>query len=750
MAMTRTRRPRPHPGPRSRPRAGLAALLGAALAAAPATALAQGGAQGSARGLTPDLEAVEWSSVRSEVPGFPGVGVFEMPRVFAQTRVVAGLAARGETRGALRAVERLIARHPLIGDFHATRALLLARLDRSGAALRAFDVALDLGYDHLGRVRRTPAFSALTSDPGFRDLAGRERTPPRIPTPRRAFPARVEGQTALVEAGNTRWRADLQSLEALFRIGSPDEPFSDFGRGRLARRINAGEAAGLAGLLYDNRDGGHSTLEREDYPGLAFVEYSDAAREAGIHYGAARQIVFDQPTFGNSSTAHTAGTFWRSQPRAMLTEAGGAERLATLYRLNHLYVYPEHRDHDPATDGGEGDLFPANTPFFVVSQGSSGSDEPFLEAIAHILAAMRPETRAYLEARGLIAPTVQMVLRRGMAGIDDERDAYLSADAHPVVFDAGRIDLARMRSIAERLTPASAPPAAVVGVLKDLDASEAVELFSGGLDERLFDTPFAIARLWRSTAGSRSMMLVAGTYAAEPGLEPRFVWRVLQGDPERVRLTPLGENGRRARLEVDWHDEIASGAHPDMASRRVDVAVFVDNGEELSAPAFVSIAMPRDQARRYEADGEGGRRLAEIDFAPEAGAEAYVDPVLFPRRPWRDVHEWLADGSHAGWTRRYADGRADERYTPRGLLIAAAGAAGRPTLLAGVEYRRRRRPDGREQVSPEPSGRRYRVIYPSDDAPEGTLVPLRPEGEEEGEEGDGAQGQGGTGAPSDG
>jgi len=85
-----------------------------------------------------------------------------------------------------------------------------------------------------------------------------------------------------------------------------------------------GRAAGNFGDLYDNRDGDHSSLWRAAYPQLGFVEYDDAAQAAALHYGLNTRILFDAPTFGNSSTAIGQGLFWRSQARAALTTPGAA------------------------------------------------------------------------------------------------------------------------------------------------------------------------------------------------------------------------------------------------------------------------------------------------------------------------------------------------------------------------------------------------------------------------------------------
>ena len=66
------------------------------------------------------------------------------------------------------------------------------------------------------------------------------------------------------------------------------------------------------------------------------------------------------------------------------------------FDARRAYVYPEHRDHDADDDreGGHGDLFPANTPCVLISQGSSGSDQPFMRAVPWTLAALRVERRA--------------------------------------------------------------------------------------------------------------------------------------------------------------------------------------------------------------------------------------------------------------------------------------------------------------------------------------------------------------------
>jgi hypothetical protein len=214
---------------------------------------------------------------------------------------------------------------------------------------------------------------------------------------------------------------------------------------RILRDLDAaGAAHGFGGILYDNRDRGHSRLKQTLFPRLSHLVYDLPLQSDGADYGLAGSILLPAVVFGNSSTAITAGPAPRSLTRFAMTRDGLPGRMARLYEDNHLYVYPEHRDHD------EADLFPANWPYTLTSQGSSGSDQPFLEAIAMTLAAFRPETFARLREERLVAPTLQMILRRSLTGVESRED-YLGGGAHPVVFDATRLRPARMVELAASL-----------------------------------------------------------------------------------------------------------------------------------------------------------------------------------------------------------------------------------------------------------------------------------------------------------
>lgn len=382
-------------------------------------------------------------------------------------------------------------------------------------------------------------------------------------------------------------------------------PIKDSPATALLRRLAAqGKAAGFAGLLYDNRDRDHSRLSPESFPGLTQLRYSKPLQKSGIDYGLAGQILFPAPVLGNSSMAVTKGEGWRSLPRLAMTTTGGPARAYRLYAANALYVYPEHRDFDTY------DMFPANWPYTVISQGSSGSDQPFLEALAMTLAAFPPETRARLTQEQLIAPTLQMILRRSRQPVTSAA-AYLSSAAHPPVFDAKTLVPGRMVGMAAALRPDEIPP------MVRLDITE--ESFSDDPADRsrLFDTPSAIARVWRGPETQHDLVLSAGR-TFDPNQRPlSFHWVVLSGDSAQIRINLNGPRNDRARIRLTWHDPNAGDRRQGLPSSRIDIGVFAWNGVHYSAPAILSVLLPLHAP-------PGGA-------APQPGIP--IDPMLFPAPP---------------------------------------------------------------------------------------------------------------------
>jgi YD repeat-containing protein len=579
--------------------------------------------------------------------------LFAMPRIAEATRAAAALAEAGDLAAAARLLDGLAAGHPGLGGLRADRAALAMLAGDPETALVELEAAAGHGFDVVS-LAADPLFAPLARDPRFRALAARPAPPPAAPAP-----APVTGE-AVVSGANTAWDPAAERLTPRFTFPETSAPVLPPGPKLAALDLlrehwRRGRAAGNWGDLYDNRDRGHSALDPAAHPQLARVVYAPAARAADVDYGLNDRIRFDRPVLGNSSTAITGGPLWRSLPRLALTRADGTGplRLWQNASSNALYVHPAHKDY------ADTDLFPANTPYLIVSHGSSGSDQPFLEAVAMILAAFRPDTKARLAAEGLIVPTVQMVFRRSQQNVTS-RASYFSGEAHPAAFEAYNINLARMVSLANSIEPGAIPPQVRIRVLEEDLGTEGVDFFGQGLSEQLFDTPAAVARIWRSKAGRRSMLVTAGDTRDPNGRPLTFEWHLLQGDPGRVKIEPLGD-GRTARITLDWHDPFRISEDNPVVTSRVDIGVFVNNGVHDSAPAMLSWYFP-PESRTY-APGPDGPRILAVDHTPKT----YADPMLFPRAGWRDDYAYDAAGRLTGWT-RHRQGRS-EAFTAAGARI---------------------------------------------------------------------------------
>src|SRR5262249_25434394 len=149
-----------------------------------------------------------------------------------------------------------------------------------------------------------------------------------------------------------------------------------------------------------------------------------------------------------------------SNPRTYYCARDGLEILQSHYLKSNLYIYPEHRDHDPGHNGvgdGYGDLYPTNTPYLLISQGSSGSDQPFMRALPFTAAAFRPEGKKKLGEPGLLMPPTQMILRSSNRQLRDPKE-YLTGKAHPTVFEGSHVDALKMVQLAHDVRLDSIPP----------------------------------------------------------------------------------------------------------------------------------------------------------------------------------------------------------------------------------------------------------------------------------------------------
>ncbi|MEO2036594.1 MAG: hypothetical protein ABGZ35_31345, partial [Planctomycetaceae bacterium] len=283
---------------------------------------------------------------------------------------------------------------------HFNLACAQARQNKPDAAMISLWNSVNKGLRNLRHLHDDPDLESLRLRDDWHDLM-QAAEEPFVPEVEQASisPRDIEAGIALIAESNTTWDLRSRRLLTFFTdkraridagvIATGTDPASTLLRKWYAQK----SVAGHMGVLYDNHDKDHSTLDPKLYPQLAKTRYSPAARQHNVHNGLQWLFHFNRIVLGNSSTAMVAGPFWRSQPRLAYCDSQVTAILASQYFGNHVYFYPEHRDYDPGTNGagGYGDVYPANTPYLVISQGSSGTDRVFMDAFAATLAAFRTD-----------------------------------------------------------------------------------------------------------------------------------------------------------------------------------------------------------------------------------------------------------------------------------------------------------------------------------------------------------------------
>lgn len=442
----------------------------------------------------------------------------------------------------------------------------LARGGRRREAFEALEKAIRLGFRRPDEIAGDSDWAALSNDKRFAELlayAREKQDQPVLSGPLAVVPAKgVFGRPLALGEQNLQWNFDLGCFEALI----------DWSDGAVAD--------GNAGDLYFNRDGGHSVIDFAAHPGLTRVSLDAEGRRRGADLDFPN-LLTDRPLFGNCSRAMTVGPFWRSLPRALTTsDAWRLKAQYALYRANQFWVYPANADIAPI--GTNGDVFASVTPYWLTTAGRSWSDKYYVDAALAASAAMPRAAKEAMVERGLLAPTLQLLIRQSLKTVV-EPDDYLSAKAHPTAFPPNGLDLARLLRTARDLKPLSVPPLAqIAGIAVGKTA------YRGKLPEITYATPCAWALTLRGDETEREYFI-----KASGGVD--YVFTQTHGADGSAKIEKLATEA--AKVTVYPHFMSATG--------RVDIAIFTKGPlTGWSAPAFVSFAV-----------GTG---------------DGYVDPVLFP------------------------------------------------------------------------------------------------------------------------
>jgi hypothetical protein len=327
--------------------------------------------------------------------------------------------------------------------------------------------------------------------------------------------------------------------------------------------VTAGTAAGWTGVVYENMDGLHASLDTSGYPGVTRIDNRDALD--GSNPGSRAQDL-DPATvlLGNASVAQTSPCCF-SVPRRSLQLTTIADR----FRENKLWWYPEHRDH------GYEDFYWFSTVTVGISQGSSGSEMDELRSLMLALGALPPAARTALQTAGQLWSALLYVSRRTRMAGDA---AYLTTQAHPNAIADGS-NLVSMLQMARAFAADRLPPVARVEVLEeDFPAPD-----------RRLTTPESVARVWSDSTATEYRLRVSAAPSADlTGRPLTYHWRVLRATTA-IDVTPETADGSVVELTIRRHAEETLELNGQ--SRRTSlgvVALFVHNGLYFSPPAFVT------------------------------------------------------------------------------------------------------------------------------------------------------------------
>ena len=430
-------------------------------------------------------------------------------------------------------------------------------------------------------------------------------------------------------------------------------------------------------VIYVNRDNEGNSVDIKKYPGLLRLKYTNEFKKRNHHTALPNTLFINEnsgrliPAVGNSSMGFITSAYWRCQPRSLFNDPLHMQKQIALLMGNQLYCYPAGSDYSLAA----GDLFPANTPYYIAVAGGVKSEKIYAEAIIAAITALRCETRDYLTHQGLLMPTIQMLLRKSQKEAA-RAEEYLTGIAHPAAFQTEQLDIAKLINSAHALTTNNVPPLVFIKVEDKSELNPSLDMPTCIYSERLFHTHLAVARVFRAFPYKRRLKVT--TFCKDENAKIKGV--ILQGDPQKISITKSSENGKEWILEIAHHPPFMTpmAGGRTIPTTRVDIGFFAKSENGLSLPAIVSYSFLGNEKRIYNKDG----LLLSIDYRRHT--TPYTDPLLSYPRNWKDEFKHNNKGRIIGWTRIRA--RKKEQFTAYGDLAVKFDDKGRATLARRITY----------------------------------------------------------------
>jgi hypothetical protein len=330
----------------------------------------------------------------------------------------------------------------------------------------------------------------------------------------------------------------------------------------IEARATAGTAAGFAGTAYINADNGHTGCERASSTPFGYAE-PPPTLPAGVTLGVMHESTGWTPPSGGICSLTRCNPFARRFLALQYYEAGV------------LYFHPE------VWDVGTRDYFQWQAPYFVVSQGSSGSECDEVSKTLRAFGAMSSDVRSVVVNQKLGGPLGSFLITRSRQATDV---AYLTAEAWPTAL-ADLDNEERIVTLATALRAAELPPVAKLAVAAPSFPAEWQMV-------PVLESPYALGY----APGATPPAAPAGNFQLEVDLKSSvdpnaralgFFPVVLRGGPD-VTVERTGTTTFRVRGAFPVDATVATGGQQRIVSRTT-VAFFPHNGVWLGTPAMVSV-----------------------------------------------------------------------------------------------------------------------------------------------------------------
>ncbi|MDA3926906.1 MAG: hypothetical protein PF904_19680 [Kiritimatiellae bacterium] len=565
-------------------------------------------------------------------------------------------------------------------------ACALALQNNIDEAIERLQEAINLGFDDLEHIKTDSDLKNLHQVEKFITLVDTlqqnlNNPDYRNPALRQIMSLPQNAENNVYQAAtNTIWSFSTGLFHTFMALYPPPTNAPSY-RGFASNLINSldkeSTSNNIPTIIYVNRDNNATTIDTEKYPGLLTLKYTNAFKKRNLNMGQPNTLFVNEnsgrliPAVGNSSMGFINSSYWRCQPRALFNDPVCIQNQIALLMGNQIFCYPTYSDYNPT----RGDLFSANTPYYIAVAGQAKSEKIYVEAVIATISALRNSTREYLSRKGLLMSTIQMLLRKSQKSINGDRD-YLTGIAHPAAFQTSQLDIEKLINNAHALTTNSIPPLVFISVKDKSELNPQLDMPTCVYSEQLFNTHLAVACVFRAFPYKRRLSVK--TFCKDEDAKIHCV--ILQGDPNKILITQSEENPKEWIIEIAHHTPfmtpISGGAK--ILTSRADIGFFAENANGLSLPAIVSCNFLGNEKRTYTPDG----KLLSIDYRRHTAP--YTDPLLSYPRNWKDEFKHDSHGHITGWTRIRA--RKTEQFTAYGDLSVEFDDKGRTTLARHITY----------------------------------------------------------------